>query len=56
MPSLIQKRFTNLETFRKIRPDLLWAWLKQSEDYFKKRGLVIPSAECKVQSAECRIG
>ncbi len=39
---LIQKRFTNPETFRKIRPDLLWAWLKESESYFNKRGLVLP--------------
>ena len=44
MPSLIQKRFTNPETFRKIRPDLLWAWLKQSESYFNKRGLVLPAS------------
>lgn len=44
MSSLIQKRFTNPETFRKIRPDLLWAWLKQSEGYFNKRGLVLPAS------------
>ena len=44
MPSLIQKRFTNPETFRKIRPDLLWAWLKPYESYFKERGLVLPTS------------
>ena len=44
MPSFIQKRFTNPETFRKIRPDLLWAWLKQSESYFEKRGLLLPQS------------
>jgi hypothetical protein len=42
MPNFIQKRFTNPETFRKIRPDLLLAWLKQSEGYFTQRGLVLP--------------
>jgi hypothetical protein len=42
MANFIQKRFSNPETFRKIRPDLLWAWLKQSEGYFKKRGLALP--------------
>lgn len=52
MPNFIQKRFTNPETFRRIRPDLLWAWLKQSEGYFKKRGLAIPSGECGMQNAE----
>src|SRR5262249_37011384 len=42
MSNLIQRRFTNPETFRRIRPDLLWAWLKQSEGDFTKRGLVLP--------------
>ena len=42
MPNLIQKRFTNPETFRKFRPDLLLAWLRQSESYLKRRGLLLP--------------
>jgi hypothetical protein len=42
MSNVIQRRFTNPETFQRIRPDLLWAWLKQSEWYFNKRGLVLP--------------
>jgi hypothetical protein len=42
MPNFIQKRFTNPETFRKMRPDLLLSWLKQSESYFSKRGLILP--------------
>ena len=45
MPNFIQKRFSNPETFRKIRPDLLLAWLKQSEGYFTKCGLMV-SADC----------
>jgi hypothetical protein len=45
MPNFIQKLFTNPETFRRIRPDLFWAWLKQSENYFTKRGVIIP-ADC----------
>lgn len=45
MPNFIQKRFTNPETFRRIRPDLLLAWLKQSESYFAKQGMVLP-ADC----------
>jgi hypothetical protein len=44
MSSFIQKRFTNPETYRRIRPDLLWAWLKQWEVYFTKRGLVLPAS------------
>lgn len=44
MPSLIQSRFTNPETFRKIRPDLLWALLKRSEGYLNKRGLMLPAS------------
>jgi hypothetical protein len=43
MANFIQRRFTKPETFRKIRPDLLWAWLKQSESYFKSRGVVLPA-------------
>lgn len=34
----------NPETFRRIRPDLLWTWLKQSESYLNKRGLVLPAS------------
>src|SRR6476619_6726374 len=45
MPNCIQKRYSNPETFRRIRPDLLLAWLKGSGDYFRKRGLLIP-ADC----------
>ena len=44
MSNVIQRRFTNPETFRRIRPDLLWAWLKQSESYFNNRGLVLPAS------------
>lgn len=43
MSSLIQK-YTNPETFRRIRPDLLWALLKRSEAYFNKRGLMLPAS------------
>jgi hypothetical protein len=42
MSSLIQKRFTDRDTFLKIRPDLLWAFLKPYESYLNKRGLVLP--------------
>src|SRR5262249_49672067 len=45
MPNFIQKRFTNPETFRRIRPDLLLAWLKRSESYLAKQGLILP-ADC----------
>src|SRR5262245_27964997 len=45
MPNFIQKRFTNPETFRKMRPDLLLAWLQGAGDHFRKRGLLIP-ADC----------
>jgi hypothetical protein len=45
MPNFIQKRFTNPETFRKIRPDLLLAWLKRSEGYLARRGMILP-ADC----------
>src|SRR5437870_273622 len=45
MPNSIQKWFTSTEMFRKLRPDLFLAWLKQSEGYFTTRGLVLP-ADC----------
>src|SRR3954471_12096531 len=41
MPNLVQK-YTNPEVFRRFRPDLFLAWLKQWEGYFTKRGLTIP--------------
>jgi len=43
MPNFIQKLFTNPEMFRRIRPDLFLAWLKQSENYFTKHGVIIPA-------------
>jgi hypothetical protein len=43
MPNFIQKWFSNPETFRRIRPDLLWAWLKRWEGYLAKRGVVLPA-------------
>jgi hypothetical protein len=45
MPNFIQKQYTNPETFRRFRPDLLFALLKQSEGYFKKRGLLLPGTD-----------
>src|SRR5678816_418325 len=43
MPTFIQKQFTNPDTYRRIRPDLLLAWLKRWEGYFARRGLVLPA-------------
>src|SRR5437764_1150044 len=45
MSNSIQKWFTSTEMFRKLRPDLFLAWLKQSEAYLTKHGLVTP-ADC----------
>ena len=45
MSNSIQKWFASTEMFRKLRGDLFLAWLKQSEGYFTKHGLVIP-ADC----------
>jgi hypothetical protein len=45
MSNSIQRWFSNPEIYRRLRPDLFWAWLKRSEDYFVKRGLMIP-ADC----------
>ncbi len=43
MPSYFQRRFTNEETFRNLRPDLFLGLLKQSEDFFVRHGLVLPA-------------
>ena len=48
MPNFTQNKFTRPETFRRIRPDLLLAWLKQWESYFAKRGLILPGADTQL--------
>ena len=61
MPSVYPTRFSNPETLRKIRRDLLLAWLRPSAAYLAARGVVLPecgvrsaeSAECGMQNAEC---
>jgi hypothetical protein len=45
MSNSIQKWFSSTEMFRRLRPDLFLTWLKQSEGYFTKHGLIIP-ADC----------
>ncbi len=47
MPSVYPKRFSNPETLRKIRRDLLLAWLRPSAAYLATRGVVLP--ECAMQ-------
>ena len=53
MPNLYPRRFSNPETLRKIRIDLLLAWLNPAAAYLAGRGLKLPemkSEECRVQS------
>jgi hypothetical protein len=45
MPNFVHRRFWRPETFRKIRPDLLLAWLKQSESYFTSRRMFLPGSD-----------
>src|SRR5580765_7894822 len=48
MSNSIQRWFSNPETFRGLRSDLFWAWLKQSEGYLVRRGLVLPGDHTKL--------
>ena len=53
MPSLLQRRYSNYETFRRFEPGLLLTWLRRSEVYLAKRGVLLPrSREQGAGSAE----
>src|SRR5690242_19896212 len=43
MSNSIQRWFSNPETFRGLQSDLFWTWLKQSEGYLVRRGIVLPA-------------
>ena len=45
MPNLNPKNFSNPETLRKIRTDLLLAWLKPAAGYLEKNGVLLPKTD-----------
>src|SRR5882672_1047270 len=45
MPNLYPKKFANPETLRKIRRDLLIAWLNPAAAYLERRGFLLPAPE-----------
>src|SRR5436309_1421651 len=56
MPNFTHNKFTRSEMFRRIRPELLLAWLKQWESYFAKRGLILPNSAQLVLPMEAIVG